>query len=91
MVADLLALASELDDRPNSSSLARASRSATSLGPVCDQDSVMKFGLYLSLYYTHLVLRTNKLCNFTSFIWLLFLVARCSERIIGKDLAQLPA
>jgi len=27
------------------SELARASRSATSLGPVCDQDSVMEFGL----------------------------------------------
>jgi len=29
-----------------SSELARASRSVTSLGPVCDQDSVMEFGLY---------------------------------------------
>jgi len=29
-----------------SSDLARASRSATSLGPVCDQDSVTEFGLY---------------------------------------------
>jgi len=28
-----------------SSELARPSRSATSLGPVCDQDSVMEFGL----------------------------------------------
>ena len=27
-----------------SSSLARASMSATSLGPVCDQDSVLEFG-----------------------------------------------
>jgi len=49
LVADLLARASsllatsELDDRPNSSSL---QLSATSLGPVCDQDSVTEFGLY---------------------------------------------
>ena len=33
-----------------SSSLARASRSATSFGPVCDQESVMEFGLNWTLW-----------------------------------------
>jgi len=36
---------SELEFGLSSSELARASRSATSFGPVCDQDSVIEFGL----------------------------------------------
>ena len=46
-VADLLACASSL---LVTGQIPARCRSATSLGPVCDQDSVMKFGFYVLLH-----------------------------------------